>query len=268
MKTDDDVIEALDRALMQVSAPIDDLIDGARAEVSQLRRRRKVYAAAGVVGVAAAVTAVVLAAGVVTRGDNHSGGPVGQPTTSASQAAATPRMQQMLALLEDLAPGHDYSGLELQFDGESGIQLWGTVDRAFFTVFVMTSPEPDNSERDLASCDRQYSAPQPAPDAPFCRGGYRSYPDGTSRLLLRDVGLDRGEVGLDRPVIDNTVLVWFPDGVNVGVTVSNSSDIASPPAPVMDLPVFTLDELEQMMTDPRWDKTFAADATVGSSGKD
>lgn len=272
MKTDDEVIGLIDEALVRVSAPIDELMDGALNEARRLTGRRRVYAGIGVAAVAATVSAAVAVGTLASTGRDGSAGTVGQPSTTsqdaADDAATTPRMRQMLALLDDLSPGHDYSGLDLQFENENGIELMGTVDGAWFQVFVQAPGQITTGvERDLVDCTRRYSVPDAAPDEPFCRGGFRSYPDGTSRLLLRAVGGDLGEAGLDRPVINNTALVFFPDQASTGAVASNAPRIAAPPAPIMDVPPFTLDELEQMMADPRWNELVGPNASIGSSGK-
>jgi hypothetical protein len=171
---------------------------------------------------------------------------------------------EMTALLNEIAPGHEFADLQTFDDepwfigdredgGHDSLQLWGTVDGTFFTIFVQTTqPMSDEQLREFTQC-----GPNPSSQVVSCHGGYQTYPGGTSRVMMQTISGaqydDHGQIvaGTSNSVTVNNADVFYPTGVNVGATASNSASQGNPPT-VRDEPVFSLDDLEQIVTDPRW----------------
>jgi hypothetical protein len=262
MKTEDEVIEVVDRALLSVRAPIDELLRAVLDDVPRRRRRRKLFTALGATVAVAAVTAAVIVGGVLTSGRDGSLGPTGDGDASTDSSARPPsdvlNEAEMLAVLGELAPGHEFSNFstynaEAQFIGSPAdggremMQLYGTVDGAFFTFFVIRDPagglDQPSEIRQFVNCDNF-----PHGDGSFCEGGFESYPDGSSRLLTSETLVPwDGE----NQRIMTSALVFFPNGVETGATVTNMtregfSTIVSPQ------PVFSVHELERIAADQRW----------------
>jgi hypothetical protein len=261
MKTDDEVIAVVDRALQSVHAPIDEMVRAVLDDVPRRRKRRLLFTVIGATAAVAIVTAAVIVGGVITSGSDGSLGPTGEGITSTDPsprpASDVLNEDEMRALLGELAPGHEFSNLR-SFDGkahfigspadggEEQLQLFGTVDGAFFTFFIIRGPVPGLDKpsqiQSLVQCN-----PHPSEDQ-FCEGGFESYPDGSSRKLMSETLIPWD---IDNPRIVSSAYVFFPSGVETGVTVTNMTGEGFSPI-VLNRPAFGVHELERIAADPRW----------------